>query len=134
LMTTERTATRYSRQQFLVAAAIYGVIIVAALAVAAVSLDQRAHVYALASSSEETLSRMEGRVPPPPAAAVPEQWPPDAPRGSAFLEGETMTVAGAALLQRVTSAVGHTGGYVVSSQIELQSSTSGRIGLVITGE
>src|SRR5689334_7605874 len=45
-----------------------------------------------------------------------------------------MTVAGAALLQRVTSAVGHTGGYVVSSQIELQSSTSGRIGLVITGE
>jgi general secretion pathway protein M len=65
---------------------------------------------------------------------MPELWPPDAPRGSAFLEGDTMTVAGAALLQRVTSAVGRTGGYVVSSQIELQSSTSGRIGLVITGE
>jgi general secretion pathway protein M len=43
-----------------------------------------------------------------------------APSGSPFLEGATVTVAGAALLQRVTAAVAKLGGSVLSSQVDLQ--------------
>jgi general secretion pathway protein M len=43
-----------------------------------------------------------------------------APSGSPFLEGATVTVAGAALLERVTSAIARLGGNVQSSQIDLQ--------------
>ena len=42
------------------------------------------------------------------------------PAGSPFLEGATVTVAAAALLQRVTAAVTKLGGNVLSSQIDLQ--------------
>ena len=42
------------------------------------------------------------------------------PAGSPFLEGATVTVAGAALLQRVTAAITKLGGNVLSSQIDLQ--------------
>ena len=44
------------------------------------------------------------------------------PAGSPFLEGATVTVAGAALLQRVTAAVTKLGGNVLSSQVDLQGS------------
>ncbi|MGJ5208517.1 type II secretion system protein GspM [Bradyrhizobium sp. HKCCYLR20261] len=40
--------------------------------------------------------------------------------GSAFLEGPTVTVAGAALLQRLNEVVGRHGGSVSSSQIDVQ--------------
>jgi general secretion pathway protein M len=43
-----------------------------------------------------------------------------APSGSPFLEVATVTVAGAALLQRVTAAVTKLGGSVLSSQVDLQ--------------
>jgi len=42
------------------------------------------------------------------------------PAGSPFLEGATVTVAGAVLLQRVTAAVTKFGGNVLSSQVDLQ--------------
>jgi general secretion pathway protein M len=42
------------------------------------------------------------------------------PVGSPFLEGATVTVAGAALLQRVTAVVTKLGGNVLSSQVDLQ--------------
>jgi general secretion pathway protein M len=44
--------------------------------------------------------------------------------GSAFLEGTTVTVAGAALLQRVSDAIAHANGNVLSSQVDLQGSHS----------
>lgn len=47
-----------------------------------------------------------------------------APPGSPFLEGPTVTVAGAALLQRVSSAIVQVGGHVESTQIELPGSQS----------
>jgi general secretion pathway protein M len=46
------------------------------------------------------------------------------PSGSAFLEGATVTVAGAALLQRVAGAVTKLGGNVLSSQLDLQGTQS----------
>jgi len=47
-----------------------------------------------------------------------------APSGSPFLEGATVTVAGAALLQRVSAVVTRLGGNVLSTQIDLQGSQS----------
>jgi general secretion pathway protein M len=47
-----------------------------------------------------------------------------APSGSPFLEGGTVTVAGAALLERVTTAIARLGGNVQSSQIDLQGNQS----------
>ena len=41
-------------------------------------------------------------------------------RGSPFLGGETITVAGATLLQRVAGAITQFGGTVQSSQVDLQ--------------
>jgi general secretion pathway protein M len=46
------------------------------------------------------------------------------PSGSPFLNGQTVTVASAALLQRVTSIITNVGGTVVSSEIERQGERS----------
>jgi general secretion pathway protein M len=59
-----------------------------------------------------------------------------APTGSPFLEGQTVTVAGATLQQRVTGAVGKVGGNVLSSQVDLQGTLSkdGFVSLVASCE
>jgi general secretion pathway protein M len=46
------------------------------------------------------------------------------PNGSPVLEGPTVTVAGATLLQRVAEAVTRFGGNIVSSQVDLQGAQS----------
>jgi general secretion pathway protein M len=46
------------------------------------------------------------------------------PSGSAYLEGATVTIAGASLLQRVASAVAKFGGNVLSTQLDVQSPSS----------
>lgn len=46
------------------------------------------------------------------------------PAGSPFLEGSSVSVAGAALLQRLTGAIGRAGGNILSSQVDLQASRS----------
>ena len=58
------------------------------------------------------------------------------PPGSAFLEGPTVTVAGAALLQRVAAAVTKAGGTILSSQVELQGPQAkpGFIGVIASCE
>ena len=72
-------------------------------------------------ASAAMLEQFEGRRP----AAVRAQTPDGtSPAGSPFLEGATVTVAGAALLQRVTAAVTKLGGNVLSSQVDLQGSQS----------
>ena len=47
-----------------------------------------------------------------------------APAGSPFLEGRTLNVAGAALLQRVGAAVHRVGGNILSSQVDLEGARS----------
>jgi general secretion pathway protein M len=53
---------------------------------------------------------------------------------SPFLEGPTVTVAGAALLQRVGGAITQVGGNVLSSQVDLEKADSkdGWIGLTVS--
>ena len=53
----------------------------------------------------------------------------DAPQGSPFLEGQTVTVAGAALLQRVAAAVTKVGGNILSSQVDVKEAQQ-KAGLV----
>jgi general secretion pathway protein M len=76
-------------------------------------LNQRAEVLNLRAMLEQ----LEGRKP---AAGRGQGSTVAAPAGSPFLEGATVTVAGAALLQRVTAAVTKLGGSVLSSQVDLQ--------------
>jgi general secretion pathway protein M len=73
------------------------------------------------ASSAAMLEQLEGRKP----ASTPGQ-PADVsmPSGSAFLEGATVTVAGAALIQRVAGAVTKFGGNVLSTQVELKGTQS----------
>ena len=56
--------------------------------------------------------------------------------GTPFLEGPTVTVAGAALLQRVATAVGNVGGTVQSSQVDVLGTQAkdGFVGLVVSCE
>jgi general secretion pathway protein M len=85
-------------------------------------LGQRAAV----NASAAMLEQLEGRKAPAPGGR-----PADAatPSGSAFLEGATVTVAGAALLQRVAGAVTKFGGNVLSSQLDVQG-THAKAGFV----
>jgi general secretion pathway protein M len=77
-------------------------------------LDRRAAV----AEAADTLAQLEGRLPKRgtgPDAAV---------TGSPVIEGPTVTVAGAALLQRVAGAITKVGGNILSSQVDLQGPQS----------
>jgi general secretion pathway protein M len=80
-------------------------------------LSKRADV----AASAAVLEQFEGHRP---AAARARTADGAGPSGSPFLEGATVTVAGAALLQRVTAAVTKLGGSVLSSQVDLQGTQS----------
>jgi general secretion pathway protein M len=92
--------------------------------------DRRATV----AAAENMLAQLEGRS----AFAHKDDGSPlgTPPAGSPFLEGQTVNVAGAALLQRVATAVNQIGGSVLSSQVELQKvdAKDGWIGLVVSCE
>ncbi|MFO1133992.1 MAG: type II secretion system protein GspM [Rhodoblastus sp.] len=55
------------------------------------------------------------------------------PAGSAYIEGQTTTVAGAALQQRIGAILAEAGGSVLSSELDLRDAGAegGRIGLVV---
>jgi general secretion pathway protein M len=101
----------------IIAASAYAGLVIIMLVVAASSLvdffSQRASVAATAAMLEQ----LDGRKP---LAAGKQSGDVGVPAGSAFLEGATVTVAGAALLQRVAGAVTKAGGNVLSSQLDLQ--------------
>jgi general secretion pathway protein M len=84
------------------------------LALASLAAD-----YADYASAADLLDRLEGRKLPGESASHASGM-----RGSPFLEGSTVNVAGAALQQRVVAAVQDAGGNVLSSQIDLQASES----------
>jgi general secretion pathway protein M len=79
-------------------------------------IDQRGEV----TASATMLQQLEGNKGVRPNAAGDVTMP----SGSAYLEGATVTVAGATLLQRVASAVAKFGGNVLSTQLDVQSTTS----------
>jgi general secretion pathway protein M len=113
--------TVYVALMIALAAAIWGAI--------ADVLEHRSGV----AAARDVLEQMERRKPAPVDAA---DGGTIVPPGSAFLEGPTVTVAGAALLQRVAAAVTKAGGTTLSSQVELQGPQSkpGFIGVIASCE
>jgi general secretion pathway protein M len=79
-------------------------------------VDQRGEV----AASATMLQQLEGSKAAKPNVAGDVTMP----SGSAYLEGATVTVAGATLLQRVASAVVKFGGNVLSTQLDVQSTSS----------
>jgi general secretion pathway protein M len=116
------------------AAFAYVALVAALIAVTWIAV---ADIFARRSAVEaaaDMLARLEGRPLYPYADAnIPAGA---APAGSPFLEGQTVTVAGAALLQRVAGAVTRVGGNVLSSQVELQGTQAkdGYVSLIASCE
>jgi general secretion pathway protein M len=108
------------------AAAAYAGLLIVLLALIVSSVVDMLDQQAAVASSAAMLEQLEGRKAPAPGGRSAEAG---MPSGSAFLEGATVTVAGAALLQRVAGAVTKLGGNVLSSQLDVQG-THARAGFV----
>jgi general secretion pathway protein M len=126
----DRRLARYPGVAVLAFALLIAALMGAALAALADIGERRGAV----DASAEMLARLEGRTPSPRAGLAAPAG--SVPVGSPFLEGQTVTVAGAALLQRVAAAVTRVGGSVLSSQIELQGTQSreGYVSLIASCE
>ena len=109
--------TRASSARPLLAAAAYVVVVVVLLAMAWSGVSDILERRASLAASADLLAQLEGRKPIAAPAGTAETH---IPTGSPFLEGQTLTVAGAALLQRVADAVTKVGGSVLSSQVDVQ--------------
>jgi general secretion pathway protein M len=130
-MNSGNVITRTLTHSPLIAVALYvavagGLVAVAGFAVADILDHQRA----LAQTSD-LLDQLQGRKARGGAASVAGERP-----GTPFLEGPTVTVAGATLLQRVASAVGNVGGTIQSSQVDVLGTQAkdGFVGLVVSCE
>ena len=122
--------TRTLTQSPLIAVVLYlaalgGLVTTSALAIGDILDHQRT-----LAQSTDLLEQLRGRKPRG-AAALSAEHP-----GTPFLEGPTVTVAGAALLQRVASAIGNVGGTVQSSQVDVLGTQAkdGFVGLIVSCE
>jgi general secretion pathway protein M len=104
----------------LVAAALYLGVMILLLFVIGSTLADLVSRRAQVAASAAMLEQFEGRRP----TSREQPGSAGAPAGSPFVEGATVTVAGAALLERVASAVTRFGGNVLSSQVDLQGNQS----------
>jgi general secretion pathway protein M len=105
----------------LLAAFAYAAVVFALLFVVASSISDTLGQRTAVAASAAMLEQLEGRRP---AATAGRTANGPMPAGSAFLEGATVTIAGAALLQRVAGAVTKLDGNVLSSQLDLQGTQS----------
>jgi general secretion pathway protein M len=104
------------------AAFTYAAVVLAFAAIAVVAVADIVERYRSLGVSAEVLARLQTRATVPSSGT---DWPSEGtPPGSPFLEGPTVTVASAALLERLTSAVVRAGGDVVSFEVEPQSAQS----------
>ena len=105
----------------MVAASLYAGLLAVLLFVVATSImdviGQRGEV----AASTAMLEQLEGHRPAAKGGAPGDV---SMPTGSAYLEGATVTIAGATLLQRVAGAVVKFGGNVLSTQLDLQGTPS----------
>jgi len=122
--------TRTLAHSPLIAVVLYLAVAGGLLATAGVAIANLLdHQRALAQTSD-LLDQLQGRKVRGASSASAEH------PGTPFLEGPTVTVAGAALLQRVATAVGNVGGTVQSSQVDVLGTESkdGFVGLVVSCE
>jgi general secretion pathway protein M len=105
----------------ILAAAIYAGLVVVLLFTVVTSIADVVGQRDEVASASAMLEQLEGRRP---AAVRGPSGDVTMPSGSAFLEGATVTIAGATLLQRVAGAVTKFGGNVLSTQLDLQGTQS----------
>ena len=132
-MTTTDLIKHHLTRSPLIAVTVYSALMTAlAVAIWGAIADVLEHRSAVAAA-QDALERIEQRKP---ASINTSDSSAIVPPGSAFLEGPTVTVAGAALLQRVAAAVTKVGGTILSSQVELQGPQSkpGFIGVIASCE
>jgi general secretion pathway protein M len=94
----------------------YGGVILLLVLIALVAVINVAQRHSRVVEAADLLARLEHRAPIS-ARGGPRASSAD-PQGSPFLQGQTVTIASAALLQRVTAAITHAGGTVVSSEVQ----------------
>jgi general secretion pathway protein M len=109
---------RYVLRNPAMATGLYACIVVACLATTWAALADLYNRHAALAAATEMLDQLEGRKQR--SAASIETQGPTRPPGSPLLEGPTITVAGASLLQRVATAITRVGGQALSSQVDLQ--------------
>jgi general secretion pathway protein M len=116
-----------------VAAGAYVAALVASLGIIWFSLAEMSARRQEIGQLSETLAQLEGRRP---IKRDEVRAPQLRPEGSPFLEGPTITVASAALLQRLADAILRAGGSMLSSQVELEgvNSKDGFVTVVATSE
>ncbi len=130
-MSAENAIARMLTRSPLIAIVLYFAVLGGLLATAGFAvLDIVDHRQSLAQTSE-LLDQLRGRKAHDGAASLAAGQP-----GTPFLEGPTVTVAGAALLQRVNEAVGKVGGTIQSSQVDVSGTQAkdGVVGLVVSCE
>jgi general secretion pathway protein M len=131
-MSTGNAIARALTRSPLVAVVLYIAVLGGLLATAGLTIsDIIAHRQALAQTAD-LLAQLQGRkLRGGDAASLAAEHP-----GTPFLEGPTVTVAGATLLQRVATAVGNVGGTIQSSQVDVLGAQAkdGFVGLVISCE
>jgi general secretion pathway protein M len=121
-MIASQTIDRYLTRYRSVSALLYIAFVMALFLTTVFMLMDIAERYSALNASAEILARLERRIP---ASSSAPNWSGESmPPGSPFLEGQTVTVASATLLERITSAIGRAGGNVVSSEVETQGAQS----------
>jgi general secretion pathway protein M len=115
-MSARQSIDRYLAGHPSLSALVYVALVVAFCLTTLFLLADVIEHYRARNSSFEMLSRLQERAQVSPLDS--RAAPGSPPAGSPFLEGQTMTLASAALLQRITGAITRAGGTVVSSEIE----------------
>jgi general secretion pathway protein M len=129
-----RALELYVTRNPVAAIATYAVVLLACLLLIGFSLSEMVTRRQEVSQLSETLAQIQGRGIARPGRDVRENQA--RPEGSPFLEGQTVTVASAALLQRIADAVLRVGGTMLSSQVELEGTNAkdGFVTVVATSE
>jgi general secretion pathway protein M len=132
-MSTDLALGRYFARNTTVAAASYVAFIVVFLTAIWLSLASLLDARTTLNNARDILSQLEARQNNPGAT---NNVAGAIPAGSPFLGGETITVGGATLLQRVASAVTRYGGTVQSSQVDIAGpqAKDGFVTLIISCE
>jgi general secretion pathway protein M len=121
------TTTGSTRRQWLALLAFF-FLLVALTATAIAMISNLLDGYAALSESRAALARLDRQLQ---RSASGHDSASGAANGPPFLSGKTITIAGAALQERVETAVKKAGGNVLSSQIDLQGphAAEGFVGL-----
>lgn len=115
----DRYLVRYPSTSALIYVALVVVLILTAL-FALLNIGER---HRAVNASAEVLARLERRAP---SLLSESAWSSDSiPAGSPFLDGQTVTVASATLLQQITAAITGVGGRVISSEVAPRGERSG---------